>query len=659
MRSKSGRPLLRRLFDAVWHTIDLPSTTSPLRGRSRREIHRHFTRRSRLVATGEQLEPRMVLSGQPLGGIFAQLEDHFGVSGSLYSAEFSLRPQDFRLAGETTVLSFQAMEADGSGLDPDAVQLRDDAGNLLLPTLSLDDVAGGRDSVSLFELVPGDYTVEFRAFFDDLSSGAFRLSVGLVGDLVSDVDFTTNQFIQGADGRVDERDSLFVQELLGSNNYVVQADVNLDGQIDLFDSEQLLRNLGDRTRIHAGVVNDDLAQTNEKAILRVPATDGLGRITGLLENDFDPFHPTADLEVTSYDSTTLLGHKVSVNSDGSFSYSPNSGETAWNLHHGQQVYDSFQYTVNGKWSGTATIIVDGRAEAPDDVVVSGPPLYDQNVFIVVDAQTPVDEDTSIVVAAPGLLHNDPAGRVVANAELQYSSTLGANVTVAADGAFEYDPTFAERLQSLAEGERVVDVFTYFSGTTPGTDGESVTVSVELIGRNDLPEARNDEYEIDQVTLLDGANLLDNDVDRDLSDTLFVSDFQQVSTAGAMVVVHADGTFTYDPTKPAALAALSRGQVLVDTFTYEISDGLATAVGTASITVTGANHPIIANVDVYRSDEDSVLSVPAESGVLSNDRDADTTDTLAVIAFDPISSLGAGGRPGKRCIHVRPHGGICW
>ncbi|MEE8192797.1 MAG: Ig-like domain-containing protein, partial [Gemmatimonadales bacterium] len=61
--------------------------------------------------------------------------------------------------------------------------------------------------------------------------------------------------------------------------------------------------------------------------------------------------------------------------------------------------------------------------------------------------------------------------------------------------------------------------------------------------------------------------------------------------------------------------------------------------TATITVTGSNDAPTANDDTGATDEDTVLNV-AVAGVLANDTDPDTSDSLSVSAFDAVSAKGA-------------------
>lgn len=105
-------------------------------------------------------------------------------------------------------------------------------------------------------------------------------------------------------------------------------------------------------------------------------------------------------------------------------------------------------------------------------------------------------------------------------------------------------------------------------------------------------------------------VLANDIDIN-GDVLTISGVSSPTTQGGTVVINPDGTLSYTP---------SAGFVGVDSFTYTVSDGKATAMGTVSVTVNSlTNHVPIAVDDVATTNEDT--SVPID--VLFNDTDDDS------------------------------------
>ena len=86
------------------------------------------------------------------------------------------------------------------------------------------------------------------------------------------------------------------------------------------------------------------------------------------------------------------------------------------------------------------------------------------------------------------------------------------------------------------------------------------------------------------------NVLGNDTDADVGDTLSVASFAALSAQGAAITLNANGTLHYDPTHVANLQALAVGETLTDTFTYTAKDqtGAVSNTATVSVVLHGAN-----------------------------------------------------------------------
>jgi VCBS repeat-containing protein len=151
------------------------------------------------------------------------------------------------------------------------------------------------------------------------------------------------------------------------------------------------------------------------------------------------------------------------------------------------------------------------------------------------------------------------------------------------------------------GQNVTDVFTYtVSDGNGGTDTGSVAITVA--GRNDSPTAQDGSFGTDEDTPIQDtlANLAH---DPDVEDTLVFSS-GSASTLGAAVTVNPDGTFTYDPTGSGPLQALLPGETADDTFSFTVSDGIASASAQVTVTVSGRNDPPTARSDELFVDEGS-------------------------------------------------------
>ena len=92
-----------------------------------------------------------------------------------------------------------------------------------------------------------------------------------------------------------------------------------------------------------------------------------------------------------------------------------------------------------------------------------------------------------------------------------------------------------------------------------------------------------------------------------------------------VTLNANGSFTYAPTA---------GFTGTDSFTYNANDGTLKSVTPATVTLTIADYPPVANNDSYTTGENTVLNV-LPTGVLANDTDADN-DPLTAQLVSPTS-----------------------
>jgi len=161
----------------------------------------------------------------------------------------------------------------------------------------------------------------------------------------------------------------------------------------------------------------------------------------------------------------------------------------------------------------------------------------------------------------------------------------------------------------------------------GSLTDSITVNVNIRHQNHAPVAVNDgSYSTNEDTPLTfTGNILSNDTDVDLGETLLLTAVKFSDPAHGTVTFNPNGTFVYTPA-PNYYGA--------DSFTYRAFDGLAySSPATVSINVTSVNDPPIANNETYNADQNTALTVPAP-GVLANDRDIEGDALTAVKFSDP-------------------------
>ncbi len=321
----------------------------------------------------------------------------------------------------------------------------------------------------------------------------------------------------------------------------------------------------------------------------------------LLANDLDDT-PGSILEVVSINQDATLGLVQLRQSvlGTSITYLPNGAFES--LTPGQTATDTFTYSVQEAagllGSATVTITITGVNDGP----------------VALDDQYATEEDTLLAVQADqGLLVNDadPEGDALIAVAAEVTSSLGAAVTINADGSFEYDASPSDLLQGLPPGTSRADTFSYRA--TDGAEEAIGVVTVNVSGRNDAPTAVDDRYtttedRILEVATVDGVLVNDSDPEGDP----ITATIEQQPTNGT-VSLSTDGAFSYEP---------NANFFGTDTFTYLVSDGVSASIATVTIDVLNSNDPPIPEDDVYQVEQDEVLEVSAANGVLSNDTDPD-------------------------------------
>ena len=327
----------------------------------------------------------------------------------------------------------------------------------------------------------------------------------------------------------------------------------------------------------APVANDDTATTMEDTPVLIDVTANDTDVDGNL----DP----ATATVLSGPATGDLIN----NADGTLSYQP-----------AQNVFgdDSFTYEVCDTDGLCATATVSISITRVNDLPVA------------VDDNYVMDEDTPLMVAAPGVLGND--SDVDGDSTSVTSNTQPANgsLTVNADGSFNYTPDADYHGNDSFQ-------YTLVDGQG-GTDTASVMLTVNAV--NDPPVANNDTATtMEDTPVLIDVTANDTDVDYNL-DPATVTEPSGQAIDG--LTNNGDGTFSYQPNLNVFGA---------DSFSYQVcdTDGLC-ATATVSISIIPVNDPPEAVDDNYVTDEDTPLMVAAP-GVLGNDSDVDIGDSLSVTA----------------------------
>lgn len=308
---------------------------------------------------------------------------------------------------------------------------------------------------------------------------------------------------------------------------------------------------------------------------------------GVLSNDTD----VDGGPITATLATNPSRGTLTFSTDGSFLYTPNVGVT--------QGTDQFTYIVGdgSLTSSTATVTLQFNTApiANDDLDYSSA----QNTALTIDV-------------GQGVLAND--------SDLEGSTltasvvTLPTNgtVTLNANGSFVYTPT---------TGFTGTDRFIYQASDGTASSNlatASITVTANV---NVAPVANNDDYTVlagIPRTIAVNQGVLNNDTDAN-SDPLTATTV--TGPARGQLTLSPNGSFVYTP---------NAGFTGSDVFTYRVSDGTATSnTATVSLTVVTNTPPVVAN-DTYRVAVNGTLSQDELQGVLLNDTDAETVDTLTAV-----------------------------
>ncbi len=402
-----------------------------------------------------------------------------------------------------------------------------------------------------------------------LSNDLAPIGVSLTAELVSDVPTGEGTLTFNADGSFDYTPPA---DWVDSTTFTYKA---CDGTVC---SEPVTVTIEVK---EVPVAVADSYELPEEGSLVVNAADGV------LAND------TAAVGVTL---TAVLASDIpdgegslTLNTDGSFSYTPPAG-----------------------WSGTTSFTY----QACDGTVCSAPvtvTIVVKEVPVAVNDAYDTPINVVLNVAAPGVLTNDTAPIGVSlTAELvtDIPPAQGA-LTFNADGSLSYTPLV---------GWTGTTSFTYRAcdGTVCS---EPATVSISV---KQVPVAADDDYEVAEnstLTVLPADGVLINDSGA-VGATLTTALVTDIPSGEGSLTLDADGGFTYTPLTDFVGST---------SFTYKACDGTVCSAP-ATVTIVVKELPV-ATDDDYFTPENTVLNVVA-AGVLANDT-GPVGVTLAAVLVDDI------------------------
>ncbi len=312
----------------------------------------------------------------------------------------------------------------------------------------------------------------------------------------------------------------------------------------------------------APVANNDTGTTNEDTVMTVAAPGVLGNDTDVDVEALTVAEVNGVAANVGSEITLASGAKVTLNADGSFSYTPSPAHQA--LDTGESALDSFTYrasdgTVSSN-TATVTITITGVNDAPvcEDVVIT------------------TNED-AVGSTAPDCTDVDWEA-------LTYSVTT---VTTGVSGTdttsiLTFDPN--GQFESLDDTEDATDAFTYtaFDGTESSVAAD---VNVTITGVNDAPVCLAVDILTDEDTAGSAApDCTDVDIET-LTYTVTDAAFGDAGTDGST-------SLTFDPN--GQFESLDDTEDATDAFTYTAFDGTDSSVAAdVNVTITGVNDAPVA------------------------------------------------------------------
>ncbi len=346
----------------------------------------------------------------------------------------------------------------------------------------------------------------------------------------------------------------------------------------------------DQATVYIEVIPDPISG-NEPPIANpdnVTTEVGVPVTASMISNDNDP--DGDDLLVNTTPVTGPTNGTVTINSDGTYTYTPNGGFTG---------VDMFEYKVCDDPTEANCDITTVTIEVVDDIA---------NITSAVD-------DSGV-----GLPNEDIVGDLITNdfdAEgdeitintTPVSSPSNGSVVINGDGTYTYTPN----ADFVGNDEFVYEICD--DGSPQACDEATVYLSI-LPELPNTTSAVNDFNHTPMDTAVDG-NVLNNDYDIEGENQSIVNTTPVTAPTKGSVTLNTDGSYTYTP---------NSGETGEDFFVYEVCDdhGTDQACETATVYIeiipdpNTTNNPPIANTDYSLTKKNT----PIAGNMEGNDNDPD-------------------------------------
>ncbi|MBM9521290.1 VCBS domain-containing protein, partial [Desulforhopalus vacuolatus] len=267
-------------------------------------------------------------------------------------------------------------------------------------------------------------------------------------------------------------------------------------------------------------------------------------------------------------------------------------------------------TVTDDNGGTDTVQIQITVNGTNDAPVAG-----------ADVTTIVDEGAALINGA--LTSTDSDDGATATFTVTSGSTVPAGFTLNPDGTYSFDPTDVAYDHLNVGDSTILTIPVTVTDDNGGID--TVQIQITVNGTNDAPVAGADvTTSVDEGAGMISGNLTSSDVDDDATAAFTVT---PGSTAPAGFTLHADGSYSFDPTD-AAYENLNVGDSVILTVPVTVTDDQgATDTVQIQITVNGTNDAPVAGADVTTTIDEGATGI---SGTLtSTDVDNGSTTTFTV------------------------------
>ncbi|MBT5203546.1 MAG: cadherin-like domain-containing protein [Gammaproteobacteria bacterium] len=421
-----------------------------------------------------------------------------------------------------------------------------------------------------------------------------------------------------------------------------------DGPANSPGSPQSLENLSSVNQATPALISVASFQTNAIETQQMPAQVAMIAQPNieLLPADSPPLTQPDTLEITGTApleiSSLLLANDDDPDTSGELTVISASGGTgSFVVDQGNVTYFPDQALLLSLGANeTETQIITYEVESGGQIasgVLTITYLGENEAPVVQSETAQISEDTQLELPVLDNATDTDVQDTLTIASLDTSNLTGT-AEISADGqSLIYNPP-----QDMDSGTRT-EVFSY--SISDGTVTSTATVTITVTGVNDSPVIESDpsSFSVDV-----GSGLVEIPLSAIFSDADSASELTVVAlaTSSAEGATVSEGSVLYDPGN--IFINLSEDEIGTDSFAITVQDDHgATVSGTFAFQVIGANDAPTANSDSEVLLEDGSIVVAAASGVLVNDEDPDTLDTLVVSAIRTgiLSGSGVSAMPG--------------